>query len=249
MRIAISGSQGIGKTTVVNDFLANWPNYRVSNGSYRKAIKEKNIPLNKNVTQAGQWEILQCLLSDIEGLRSSDCVIFDRCALDNIVYSLWALGTTSGDITPEFIEKCAPLIREYMKKIDIIFFIPITSVAPVVYEKKEGRDIDPLYAKEIDNIFKAISQLHNENKCPFFEKGDAPPIIEIMGSPRERIEIIKLYVNSTGTSVVEGESVLSSLSDIQLMEGLIHEQLDAKEIEQKQKTGPSIIKSASKPSR
>ena len=244
MRIAFSGSQGQGKTTVVNDFLKAWPNYRRSAESHRELVKTKTIPVNKLVTAAGQWDILQCLISDVQGLRNSDNVVFDRCALDNIVYSLWAAGTNSSDIDSEFIGKCAELVKEYMRKIDIIFFLPITKVAPVKLEAREGRDIDPVYVAEIDNIFKAIAKSHSEGKCPFFNHDDAPPIIEIYGSPAERIELIKLYVDSAGGSVETTSSILS-LDNIQIMERLVMEQQEAAAVE-KQSKPEIVIKNASK---
>lgn len=244
MRIAFSGSAGQGKTTVVGDFLKEWPQYRRSAESHRQLVKEKVIPVNKNVTAEGQWDILQCLVKDVEGLRSSDNMVFDRCALDNIVYSLWAAGTGSSNIDKEFIGKCAEVVKEYMRKIDIIFFLPITRVAPVKLVEREGRDTDPMYVAEIDNIFKALAKSHNEGKCPFFVHEDSPPIIEIYGSPAERIQMIKLYVDTKGASVETTSSILS-LDNIQMMERLVMEQAEAKEVEDR--ANPKlVIKNASK---
>ena len=66
MRIAISGSACQGKTTLVNDFIKNWPSYKKSNESYRKVIKEDKLKINKQVNQESQWKILNCLIDDIQ---------------------------------------------------------------------------------------------------------------------------------------------------------------------------------------
>ena len=48
MRIGISGSINVGKTTLVNDFLRAWPNYKTPESSYRDILKSKNYPHSKN---------------------------------------------------------------------------------------------------------------------------------------------------------------------------------------------------------
>jgi predicted ATPase len=212
MRIAISGSACQGKSTLVNDFLKNWPNYNRSQESYRNVVKQKNLPLNKEATKESQLEILKCILADLKSTSKNDNVIFDRCCLDNIVYSLWANAKSTSDIDDDFIRECIPLVHESMSYLDIIFFLPITKLSPIVVEEKELRETDQEYIKEIDNIFKSISYgLTQTGKSPFFPEEDRPPIIEIFGSPIERIEMIKLYVAPSGDLVDEG-SVFSSQS-------------------------------------
>lgn len=217
MRIAICGSACQGKSTLIYDMIKNWPMYKKSDESYRQVIKEENLKINKEVNQDGQWKILNCLINDVQKTSKGEKIIFDRCPLDNLVYSLWSNGKGCSDIDDEFIKKCIPLVRESMKFIDIIFFIPITKAAPVKLEKKATREIDRLFIEEIDNIFKAISYQANQNKSPFFDPADRPPIIEIFGNPEERVQMIKFYLGQDGDLIDSDESVLSfeNLSEMQ----------------------------------
>ena len=43
MRIAISGTACQGKTTLITDFLEQWPNYKTPKKTYRYVIKENKI--------------------------------------------------------------------------------------------------------------------------------------------------------------------------------------------------------------
>jgi len=227
MRIAISGSACQGKTTLVKDFLKYWPTYSRSNESYRKLIKEENIKINKEVDQESQWKILNCLIDDIQSTQKGDKIIFDRCPLDNLVYSLWAEEKGSSDIDKKFIEKCIPLVQESMKSIDIVFFLPITKVAPVKIEEKKSREIDILFIQEIDNIFKVIEKnLMRNGICPFLAKDDRPPIIEIFGNPEQRIEMIKFYLNDKGELIEDETSVLDQ-ENLDDMERLLKAQKSA----------------------
>lgn len=246
MRIAIVGSACQGKTTLINDMIKTWPMYKAHKSGYRKAIRENNLPINKETNKDTQWQILNCLIDDLQGYTSDDNVIFDRCPLDNIVYSLWGNAKNSSDIDDEFIRKCIPLIQESMHLLDIIFFVPITKAAPVEISDKQTREVSPEFIEEIDNIFKSIA--HNFTRTgssPFFPEEDRPPIIEIFGKPEERIEMIKLYIDEKG-GIIEGDSIFSaeSLRDMENLLG-IQNQL-GKEAKKEQKLKDEIIKGRNK---
>ena len=43
MRIAISGTACQGKTTLITDFLEQWPTYKTPKKTYRDIIKDNNL--------------------------------------------------------------------------------------------------------------------------------------------------------------------------------------------------------------
>lgn len=234
MRIAIIGSACQGKTTLVNDMIKTWPTYKAHVSDYRARVREENLPINKEMTQAAQWTILNCLIDDLQSYTSDDNVIFDRCPLDNIVYSLWGNAKNSSDIDDDFIKKCIPLVQQSMHLLDIIFFLPITKTSPVEITDKDQREVDPDFIREIDNIFKSISHsYYRTGSSPFFPEEDRPPIIEIFGNPVERIEMMKLYLNEEG-KILEGDSIFSAES-IKDMEALLGIQAELGEEAKKEK--------------
>jgi len=242
MRIAIIGSACQGKTTLISDMIKQWPMYKAHESGYRKAVREGNLPINKETTKDTQWTILNHLVDDLQGYNGDDNIIFDRCPLDNIVYSLWSNAKNTSDIDDEFIKKCIPLVQQSMHLIDIIFFIPITKVAPVEITDKDTRDVDPEFISEIDNIFKVISHgLYKTGKSPFFPDEDRPPIIEVFGAPAERIEMIKLYVDEDG-KVVDGGNVFTNeaIEDMEQLLGI--QNALGKEVKEEKKLRDEIIK-------
>jgi len=243
MRIAISGSACQGKSTLIDDIIKRWPMYKRSEESYRKAVKEEAIPLNKDVTEEGQWRILNCLIDDIQKTSKDDYILFDRCPFDNLVYSIWANSKDPNKISDEFIKKCIPLVHETMHSLDIIFFTPITKFSPIPKEARETRNIEEEYIKEIDNIFKAIEHTYTRTGAsPFFPDEDRPPIIEIFGTQEERIAMVELYVNDTGDAVVEETSVLDSVN-LDIVSKLMGDQKDAQKAEvQEEKFRTGIIR-------
>ncbi len=212
MRIAVSGTSNQGKTTLINDFLSEWPNYQIDKLSYRDILKQENLPHSEKTTKESQWKILNCMVDIMQTYKPGDNKIMDRCPIDNLVYSLWCFEKGVGDIDKEFIDKCIPIVCESMRQLDIIFFLPITRAAPVDIVNNNNRQTDPLYIKEIDNIFKMLGaqQRENNGKNPFFPKNDSPGWIEIFGDRQTRIAMIKQYLDDDG-NLIGSDSVLDEL--------------------------------------
>jgi len=208
MRIAISGTACQGKSTLIKDFLENWPNYNTPEKTYRDIIIEQGLEHSSTTNKNTQWAILNFMIDELQKTRKGDKVIFDRCPLDNIVYSIWASAKNETDIDDDFIKKCMPLVRESLRFIDVIFFTPITKTAPVEIVDDELRETKKEYIEEIDNIFKAVHRDYMNNpKSSFFVEDDRPGIIEVFGNRIERIELIKLYLDNDGDFIEPGNII------------------------------------------
>jgi len=158
MRIAVSGTACQGKTTFLNDFIKEWPMYSTPEKTYRDFIKENNLPHSENTNKEAQWSILNHVVDTMLESEKGDKVIYDRCPLDNLVYSLWAHEKRINDIDEKFINKCIPVVRESLKFLDVIFFTPITNVSPIEIVDDGTRSINKEHIEEIDHLFKGIEQ-------------------------------------------------------------------------------------------
>ena len=205
--ISVSGTQCIGKSTFIEDFKANWPMYRSLDKTYRDVIKENNLDINQNTTKESQRIILESIVESLRSVSKDEYVIFDRSPLDNIVYSIWAYEKNQGDIDHAFVADCINISRHAIQKLDLMFMIPMTKQNPDIVE--DGlRDIDPIYQKEIDELFKGLKKKREENDDVFFVKNDSPMIIEVFGSREARIEMCKLYLNEEGDFYGEEDSLI-----------------------------------------
>ena len=180
MRIAISGTACQGKSTLVKDFLEQWPSYTTPEKTYRDIIAENNLEHSSKTNKETQRKILDFQIEEQQKYRNGDNVLFDRCPLDNLVYSMWACEQEGNDIDEEFVSSCLPLVRESFRNLDIIFFVPITKAAPVSIVEDGVRDTNQQVIEEIDYIFKAVHRDHEHNpKTNIFVVDDKPAIIEL----------------------------------------------------------------------
>jgi|APGre2960657404_1045060.scaffolds.fasta_scaffold15864_3 hypothetical protein len=209
MKIGIIGTSCVGKTTYVNDFLKKWPMYETPQNSYREKLKELNLPHSKQSNEETQTLILNCLIDQLIESSKKDFVIFDRSVVDVLAYSTWL--NLYEKVSDKFLDQQRITIRETLKLYDVLFFIPLTKVAPVNIEDNGFREVDPTYRQEIDTIFKVFNDSYAKGDGRVFPAEDCPAVIEIFGSPEERIKLTELYIMEDGKCYGEDQSLIPDI--------------------------------------
>ena len=201
MRIAFSGTANTGKSTLLRDFLTVWQMYTTPEETYRDVIKRSKLTHSKGATKEGQEEILNFIVNSMKGKTPEDNIAYDRCALDNVVYSMWAYDKGIGGIDEAFISKCIATVRESIKDLDIIFWVPYNENIRIQNDDLRETDLD--FIKEIDNIFAVIyNQYILGGNFPLFDREDMPAIIPVLATERHnRLVEIANYVNLDGNSI------------------------------------------------
>ena len=208
MRITLSGTAGQGKTTLLEAFVNKWDMYETPEVTYRSLIKPGKH--SKSTNKETQWAILNQMIDQIEKYSAEDNVIFDRGPIDNLIYSMWSYHKGESDIDELFVEKCIPVVRESMKLLDIIFYIPLTNASESTIDDDGTREIDIEYVREIDNFFKAIHKNWMNGDERFFPKEDRAAMIEIFGTTEERLTMLGMYLDADGEEYGEEDTLVDS---------------------------------------
>lgn len=211
MRIAVVGTQNIGKSTFIEDFLKEFTMYKTPERTYRDVLKEKKLDCNKLTTRDSQEAIREIMIDQAMNYTSKSNVIHDRSVLDNVIYSMWKNDQDSSEISDGFIHASLQLCREACKFYDIIFFLPITK-HNIPMEESDMRDVDPEFREEIDLLFKAAVHTYHKGESVFFDMKDCPAVIEIFGDQETRMNIVKMYLDpETGEHIEADGSFLEAL--------------------------------------
>jgi|TARA_R100000329_G_scaffold144129_1_gene128651 predicted ATPase len=232
MRIAFSGTGNSGKTTLVKSFLYTWKNYTTPEKTYREVLEEENLPHSSKTTTKTQEKILNFMIEQVQEADKDSNIIFDRCPLDNIAYSMWCNEKKVKGFTNSYVAKQIELMRESMRFLDIIFLCRFDESQ--VVEDDGFRDTDKEFIKEVDNIFQSLYLQYTQNPEAdvFFPKGDSPCIIELPNKGQERIDLIAEYVTPDGNMYGDDSSIFS---DIDELEKLVIQQKAAHDQEEKEK--------------
>ena len=195
MRIAISGSHSLGKSTVVNDWVAKNPGftreeepYRALSlhGPYEILFRDQSTKLHNGIQ-------LYYNISRVHRYcASSDDVIFDRAPVDYIAYSQYTANQGSSDINDAFVESMIPAVRESLDRLDILAFVPKSQVGPVEMQADGIRPIDHEYRDEVDAIFK---QIYREGRFGVMPQKNPPHFIELFGARQQRLDQLQQAID------------------------------------------------------
>jgi predicted kinase len=91
MRIAISGTQSTGKTTLAGDLAGVLPNTRVEPEPFRVLQNRLGLVSGADsMTPEQELALIRHAGSRLSALRAGETVVFDRCALDALAHAVVA---------------------------------------------------------------------------------------------------------------------------------------------------------------
>ena len=182
MIFSFTGAQSTGKTTLLNHL-------HKCNGDYpfefvpevtRLVMRDYKMPINENGGDLTQMLIMTEHVRNVYRDKANNLIrgihqIFDRCALDGIVYSLWLRHNDK--ISRRCYDACDLIYEELQDKYDIIFY---TSPDDVKLVADGERSVDVKFRNDIINTFNI-----------FLDKGYDGEVVVLKGSVEERLETIK----------------------------------------------------------
>jgi nicotinamide riboside kinase len=178
MRLAVIGPQNTGKSTFIQDFVKTFPHYLTPVESYRDVIKRKKLSINQQSGELSQKVIRDFLFDQICHNREPN-ILFDRCVIDNYVYSL-ALYEKK-QVSLEFLNETFDMTIKHLEFLDGIIFIP--SAVSVKLVDDDLRDIETKYIDKINRFFiKTLFLLHKHRSIEVFV---------ISGDRKERLKLAR----------------------------------------------------------
>ena len=233
MRIAFSGTASSGKSTMVKSFLHTWTNYETPTKTYRDVLEEQGLEHSSKTTPDTQTLVLDFLIDQVQGKVVTDNIVYDRCPLDAVAYTMWANGKGIEGFTDDFVKKQITMSREALRSLDIIFMTRFNEKFGVVDDGT--RDANVEFIKEMDNIFYTLymQYMTHADADVFYPKGDSPCVILLPDNPQARIDLVAEYVTPEGGMYGDEESILNpkNIDDLESLVRMQKAELDREEKE------------------
>ena len=193
MIFSFTGAQSTGKTTLLNHLYKE-------NGDYpfvfvpevtRLIRREYNMPINESGDDLTQMLIMTEHVRNIFRDRADHIVrgihqIFDRCALDGIVYSEWLLN--EGKISRSCYEGCELIWKKLKNRYDVIFY---TNPEDVKLVNDGERSVDKRFRDQIIDIFNMYLD----------RKDFEAEVVELKGSVEGRLKTIKSTLDKLNIAI------------------------------------------------
>ncbi len=180
MRIAVSGTHFIGKSTLIEDFIKKHSNYKHEIEPYYKLQDEKTMELSLEPSLDSFLEQIDYSINQLNQHANERNIIFDRCPIDFIAYSMVTANQEAFDINDSEISERFPEVKIAMNNLDLIVFTPIIKEYLIEYTEENHT-----YRIEADKCFKKI---YRDDIYDIFPRYDHPKIIEIWGDRLTRIK-------------------------------------------------------------
>jgi len=180
MRIAVSGTHFMGKSTLIEGFIKNHPDYKFEIEPYYKLQDEGVMELSLEPSLDSFKEQIDYSIRRLNEYANEPNIIFDRCPVDFIAYAMYIADQESMDINESEISERFLDVKAALENIDLIVFLPITEEYLIKYSEE-----NPSYRKAVDKCFKKI---YRDDICDIFPRHNHPRIIELWGDRMMRIK-------------------------------------------------------------
>ena len=177
MRIAVSGSHGTGKSTLIAAFLERQPQYAHEPEAYEILADEVELsagddgPLPEGLESLLRWT-LEAVARHAPGAR----VVHERSPVDYLAYAAASRRSWPPGDAADFIAAFAPMVRDVVRHLDLIALLPVTRSIP-------GRISRPRFRRRVDRELRR-ALLDDEHDVLH---GTRPAIVELSSSPDRQL--------------------------------------------------------------
>jgi hypothetical protein len=127
VRVAVSGTHGVGKSTLIAAFLSRHPEYAHEPEAFEVVGDDVDLAESGAPTPDGLHTLLEYTVSALRGRSTQARVVFDRSPADYLAYvaassSAWRPGEMQ-----EFLVEHVPLVRASISHLDLLAYLPLTA--------------------------------------------------------------------------------------------------------------------------
>lgn len=185
MRIAVSGSHGTGKSTLIAAFLDRCPHYRHEPEAFETLADDVDLTLDEGPTAEALQALLEHTVSAMAAYSPGACVVFERSPVDYLAYAAASRSWPRGAALP-FRKAALPALRRSLRHLDLIVLLPVSKAIPA----RPGED--PRFRRRVDE---ALRRALVDDDYNLFDHRESPRVAELP-PPRERqlADLLRLEV-------------------------------------------------------
>ena len=117
MRIAVSGTHGVGKSTLIDEFLRLYAEFEHEPEPYAVLVEEYGEEFSEEPTVEDFLRQLEFNLERLGQHASAEKVIYERCPLDFLAY----LNALDANVPDALLKR----ISNAMQQLDLIVYLPL----------------------------------------------------------------------------------------------------------------------------
>jgi hypothetical protein len=171
VRIAVSGSHGAGKSTLIAAFLARRPDYAHEPEAFETVGDDVDVSGDEGPTPEGLRTLLEHTVRTVAAYAPGARVVHERSPADYLAYAA-ARREWPREDRRAFVEAHVPMVRASLAHLDVIVLLPLSPELPA----RPGED--PRFRRRVDEQLRRAF-LDDEHDL----LGDGPPVVALSSSP------------------------------------------------------------------
>jgi hypothetical protein len=185
VRVAISGSHGTGKSTLIAAFLERRPEYVYEPEAYEALADDIALTSEEGPTPEGLEALLQYTVAAVAGHSPGTRVVFERSPVDYLAYAAASRRTWPPRGTATFLRTNVPVVRASLRGLDLIALVPVSRRGPIAARPGE----DERFRKRVDERLRRA--LLDDDHDLF--AGAATRVVELPPFPERQLqELLRL---------------------------------------------------------
>ena len=117
MKIAVSGTHGVGKSTLIDEFLRLHPEFEYEPEPYEVLVEEYGEEFSEDPTVEDFLRQLEFNIERLGQHAASENVIYERCPFDFVAY----LNALAANVPEALLKRTS----EAMQQLDLIVYLPL----------------------------------------------------------------------------------------------------------------------------
>jgi hypothetical protein len=185
VRVAVSGSHGTGKSTLIAAFLERRPGYVYEPEAYEALADDVALTFSEGPTSDGLEALLQYTVSAVADHAAGACVVFERSPVDYLAYAAASRRSWPSGAASEFLARHIPVVRASLRDLDLIALLPVSLRGPIAPRPDE----DARFRKRVDE---RLRRALIDDDYDLFANA-SPRVVELSPFPdRQLAELIRL---------------------------------------------------------
>ncbi len=178
MRIAVSGTHCVGKSTLIDEFLRVYPDYIHEPEPYTTLVEDFGEEFSAEPCVDDFLRQLEFSINRLAKHTRDENVIYERCPLDFLAY-IEALE-------PDRVHDLLGPVSEAARNLDLIVYLPI--------EHGFEHDVDDEYPKLRKAVNRRLNAILLDDELGIL----SAQVVEATGSSAQRLRIVQNAIRSQG---------------------------------------------------
>jgi len=189
LRVAVSGSHGVGKSTLIASFLDRHPEYAHEPEAFEVLADDVDITESGAPTAEGLRVLLEYTVSAVESRAAQAHVMFERSPVDYLAYAAASGGALPPGEIRSFLATQSSIVRRSVVHLDLIVYLPLPAAGPVL-RRGEAK----AFRRRVDGFMRRVLL---DDAYDLFADGRPPRVVSLPPARETQLSMLTRLVETT----------------------------------------------------